>query len=59
MLKEELQKRDAEAGNQQDQLAKMIAEMESSFKGANNVESKIKDFANETQKERFKKERER
>lgn len=32
MLKEELQKRDAEAGNQQDQLAKMIAEMESSFK---------------------------
>lgn len=33
--------------------------MESSFKGANNVESKIKDFANETQKERFKKERER
>jgi len=37
----------------------MIAEMESSFKGANNVESKIKDFANETQKERFKKERER
>lgn len=36
----------------------MIAEMEQSFKGANGAE-KMKDFANETAKDKFKKDRER